>query len=346
VATSDTPEQANPTPTKSVPQYAAEIPQRILRTYSRLWQLETWLRRLVYLELHSFQGDNWSKLVHVSDVPLDMDKRLKHMPTPESDPLSYVEFSELRRIIREHWPLFEPYLPPKKLWEAKLEEVEQIRHRVAHFRIGHEDDLARVIQLLRDIDNGFWRFCTSYNQSHSVLPQSDDPVVQHFLPLDPLPWREVKDNQWARVGSIDQREYFGMTVEAICRLWATWSVPVAGKEGLLYDVVLYVRGAHYLDCGTLLEQTQSLHKHLVYICLDPHATDIRVTIPAILGADRVIQILENFIAISRSCICPGSWPSYKGTVQDLADAWPEYVLGSDNPLSYLAPDMPCSFFSV
>jgi len=33
-------------------------------------------------------------------------------------------------------------------------------------------------------------------------------------------------------------------------------------------------------------------------------------------------------------------------VQRLADRWPEYVLGPKNPLCFLSPDMPCSFFTV
>lgn len=99
------------------------------------------------------------------------------MATPEEDPLSYTQLSGLRQIIRQEWHLFAPYLPPRNKWEAKVEEVEQIRHRVAHFRAGHADDLSRVIQLLRDIAQGLWRFCTSYNDPQPVLPPSDDPVV-------------------------------------------------------------------------------------------------------------------------------------------------------------------------
>jgi hypothetical protein len=87
---------------------------------------------------------------------------------------------------------------PTTIWEAKLEEVSQIRHRVAHFRRGHRDDLQRVLQLMRDLDQGFWRFCTSYNDPTPVLPQSDDPVVSHFLHLDLMPWTQVSDGKWAR----------------------------------------------------------------------------------------------------------------------------------------------------
>ncbi len=325
-----------------------ELPDRVLQTYSRLWQMEIWLRRMVYVELRALLGDDWATKIRgdKAEWPLKEDKRLTHMPTPEEDPLSYVQLSKLRRIVHENWRLFEPFLPPEKIWDAKMDEVAQIRHRVAHFRSGHEDDLQRVVQLLRDVDQGFWRFCTSYNNAKSVLPQSGDPVVAHFLPYDLLPWVEVEKNSWARVGSVDPTAVFGMTVETICRPWTKWAAPVAGMEGILYDVTLHVRGSRYLEFSRLLENTQTLHKHFVHIMLSNHADDIRITIPAILGEKPVIEIVERFVESARSCILPGRWPTYKGTIQKLADSLPEPVLGPANPLTFLSKDQPCSFFGV
>lgn len=323
-----------------------ELPQRILDTYARLWQLETWLRRLVYIELRALAGDGWEAGVRKADGPREADKRLTHMPTPETDPLSYVHFGEVRRLIGDHWRLFAPFLPPRTIWEAKLEEVAQIRHRVAHFRLGHEDDLQRVVQLLRDIDKGFWRFCTSYNDPHSVLPYSEDSVVERFLPLDLLPWQEVREREWARVGFIDPQAAFTVTVEVLLRPWAAWSIPVAGKEGMLYEITIFVRHVRHLEYDRFLKGTQSIHKHLVHICLDSAAKDIRITIPTILGSDRVIEIVDRLVEVARYCIASGEWPSYKGSIQSLADSWPEYVLGPENPLTFLSPDQPCSFFGI
>lgn len=324
------------------------LSERVLDTYARLWQLETWLRRMVYVELRALKGDDWAAGIEKQKVEevQKSDKRLTHMTTPEQDLLSYSQFSQLRQIVRENRQLFDPFLPPKNQWEAKTEEVEHIRHRIAHFRSISEDDPRRVEQLLRDIDQGFWRFCTSYNDIHPVLPQTDDPVVAHFLPLDLLPWAEVQKNQWARVGHIDPGETFGMTVEASCRPWAARAKPVAGKSGLLYDVTLYTRRSRHLDYSRLLPLTRDLHAHFVYVCLDHHATDIRLTIPAVLGADRVIALLERFLELARSCIYPGEWPTYKGTIAQFAASWPEYVLSPENPLTFLSPDQPCSFFGV
>jgi hypothetical protein len=155
----------------------SELPERVLHTYARLWQLETWLRRLVYVELRARFGDGWKSHVGNWENPMGADKRLSHMPTPEDDPLSYTQLSGLCKIISgPHWDMFSAVLPPKSIWEGKLEEIKQIRHRVAHFRLGHEGDLARVLQLLRDLDKGFWTFCTSYNDAIPASPTTIPPT--------------------------------------------------------------------------------------------------------------------------------------------------------------------------
>ena len=322
-----------------------ELPGRILDTYARLWQLETWLRRLVYIELRASDGDNWASKIRGAERSRDADKRLIHMPTSEDDPLSYAQFSELCRVISDEWPLFEPFLPPKTIWEAKLEEVAQARHRVAHFRIGHRDDLQRVLQLLRDMDQGFWCFCTSYNHPHPVIPPSDDPVVEHFFHLDPFPWGSAGDGKWARYGMADPNARFGLTIEILCRPWAPpWSTPIAGNKGLIYDVTVSARQDRRFDYRRFLKITSDLHKHLIHICLGGRlAKDIRITIPAFLGSQKLIEIIQKIADASLySLDSSSSWESD----ERLADQWPEYVLGPENPLSFLTRDMPCSFFGV
>ena len=171
-----------------------DVPEQALRIYARLWQFETWLRHMVYVELRALQGDGWSAGLSAKAYSLEADKRLTHMPTPEMNALSYAQLSQLTKLIGTNWCCFESYLPPRDLWDAKLVEISQIRHRIAHFRVGHVDDLPRLIQFLRDIDRGFWIFCTTYNEAHPVLPASRDAVTQHFLHLDPLPWGEFEPN--------------------------------------------------------------------------------------------------------------------------------------------------------
>jgi hypothetical protein len=47
---SDTHDQGDSRPQSPARVLVPELPQRVLDTYCRLWQLETWLRRLVYVE--------------------------------------------------------------------------------------------------------------------------------------------------------------------------------------------------------------------------------------------------------------------------------------------------------
>ena len=324
----------------------SELQPQLLETYAHLWQFETWLRRLVYVQLRALDGDAWEAKINAGNAkkPKDNDKRMTHMPTPEDDVLSFIQLSELKRVILEHWSLFEAYLPPKSIWDAKLEEVLAIRHRVAHFRLLHRDDLPRVKQFLRDIDPGFWRFCTTYNNARPVLPQSDDPVVEHFLSLDLFAWTEVEDKTWARIGHADPDERFAVTVEVLSMPWVKWTVPIAGQQGFLYDVTIYARGQRHFDYRRLLRSTTAQHQHVAHICLDGGAKPFRFTVPTCLGAAKIIEIIDAFYDAARNNVMPGLDDTEDGPVQALADTLPEYVLGPQNPLTFLTPEMPCAFF--
>jgi hypothetical protein len=320
------------------------VPKRSLATYARLWQFETWLRRMVYVELHALLGDNWNANIPKSSNSLQSDKRLIHMPTPELDALSYAPLSTLRKAIDDNWSLFAPYLPPQNIWQAKLEEVAQIRHRVAHFRVGHEDDLRRVIQFLRDLDQGFWRFCTSYNDAHSPLPPSDDPVIAHFLHLDPFPRTEFGRNKWARVGVAAPDLVIAVSIELLRRPWAKKAAPADGSAGYLYDVHFHARDRRRFDYDDFLKRTNAIHHHLVYFSLSGQDNHVRLTVPAVLGSQRIIQLVQRCLDVAGYEVSRSN--RREGQAQQIADEWPEYVLGPDDPLEFLTPEMRCSFFGA
>ena len=337
---------------------ASRLPSERLSTYARLWQFETWLRTMVYVELRARYGDDWeSRLQEPTEKPHDQDKKLSHMPTRESLPTSYMQLAGLLRTVEIEWILFEPYLPPKQIWEAKLLEVKQIRHRVAHFRLGHQHDGSRVEQLLRDVDQGFWRFCTSYNSDSPILPPTKDPVTKKFLHLDPFLWTEVEPRKWARCGSADPDLLVSVEVNVLCREWLKSPAmdEVADGTGYLYDAKLAARNRQRFDYSRFLKATEHMHSSLCHICLDNSARTLRLTIPAILGATIVIDIYERLIGAAESALCPAVPWTYKEAVGEpgnetwadaFAEQYPEYVLGPSNPLTFLGPDMPCSFFNV
>ena len=94
------------------------LPAGRLDCYVSLWQLELWLRELVYLELKSRYGTDWAKyLVGLRPGPQRADSRLTHMPTRERGPLSYITFDSLLKTISKHGRLFAPYLPVRSVWD-------------------------------------------------------------------------------------------------------------------------------------------------------------------------------------------------------------------------------------
>lgn len=337
-----------------------ELPPDRLTSYARLWQFETWLREMVYVELRSRYGDNWmTRIAGSSARAQSADRRLTYMPTRETYPTNYVTLETLLRTIGSNWYLFKPYLPARSLWRAKIDEVSQIRNRVAHFRRGHTDDLKRIEQLLRDIDAGFWQFCTSYNDSRPVLPPTNDPVIREFLELDPFPWSEIEDNEWARIGIADPNETLAVQIEVLRRQWLNSRVPrrIPGKYGYLYNVMIMVRGNRNFDYANVLRNTRSIHSSLCHICLTSSSDTIRATIPAILGQSRIIELIRKLVQAGRNGLRPGRpMPSFDQLLRysdertramdQFVQQWPEYVLGPSNALTFLAPDMPCSIFGV
>ena len=337
-----------------------EVPQESLMTYARLWQFETWLRTMVYVELRACYGDSWdTRLKSRHSVAYKNDKQLSHMPTREDLPTSYMQLGDLFQTISSEWPLFEPYLPPKKIWDAKLLEVSQIRHRTAHFRHGHDHDLRRVEQVLRDVDDGFWRFCTSYNEDSTMLPQSKDSVMRHFLSFDPFPWSEIAPNQWGRLGFADPELSVSVSFDVLRRHWVQPPTPddIAGKSGYFYCVALHARNHRHFEYTRILSNTKPIHSRLCHICLFSDARTVRVTIPAVIGKDDAIRILERFLDVAQNALRPGLEPltpesllvsaaREKTRWDALAEQWPEYVLGPSDPLAFLCPDMPCSFFGM
>jgi hypothetical protein len=77
------------------------VPKRALSTYARLWQFETWLRRMVYVELRALLGSGWNSDMPRPTKAYESDKRLIHMPTPEMDALSFAQLSMLEKVIEK-----------------------------------------------------------------------------------------------------------------------------------------------------------------------------------------------------------------------------------------------------
>lgn len=328
-----------------------ELPKRVLHTYARLWQLETWLRRMVYVELRAAKGNAWlSELC--GDSHRQRDLSLTHMPTPERDLLSYMQLPSLCKVIEKNWELFGCYLPPKSIWMGKLEEIIQIRHRVAHFRKGHVDDLNRVRQFLRDIDHGAWVFCTSYNNTMPLFPKNKYLVTAHFYDYESGNLRKDDSMHWILFGYQNPSARLDLEIEMSRRPWVTTPYSDADARGYVYHVLVRARRGSLLDYRQLLRGMEDYHDRVIHFCLESYAHTIRLTIPAVSGPEPIIEMVERLVEVASCSRTPEptiAFDTLTGSpkddpVQDLAEDYGEHVLGPRNPLTFLDPDMPCSMF--
>ena len=131
------------------------VPVSALAFYARWWQLETWLRQLVYMELRAKYGLGWLKhLAKTAPTRAAKDEINTYMATPDaSNVLAYLDVADLFGLIAsdEHWPLFEPSLLPRTRWDGAVEELRDLRNRNAHCRRPHADDLNKIEQTLRSV---------------------------------------------------------------------------------------------------------------------------------------------------------------------------------------------------
>ena len=343
---------------------AERLPSERFATYARLWQLETWLRSMVYVELRARDGDAWHQYLKLAGSrALENDRTLSQMPASEQLQTSFMQLSDLVKTISLNWELFRPYLPPQQIWDDRLLEVSQIRNRIAHFRSGHENDLDRVEQLLEEMDKGFWTFCSSYNSDDFFLPPTEDEVLSAFLYLDPFPWTDIGEGKWARVGVADSHQPLSVRIDILRRDWLTSTRPeqIAGEQGYLYSVTILPRGSRRIDHSEFLSFTLPIHSHICHICLDYSPCSVRVTLPAVLGKTALVEIIEGLVQAAQSALRPERVSGHfqpdsrleldpvehrRISVDRLADEWPEYVIGPSNPMTFLCRDMPCSFFGV
>jgi hypothetical protein len=133
--------------------------------YGRWWQLESWLRTLLYVELRAKLGSNWVKaLPKVSEKRRQGEQELRYMATPDAQNLlAYTDASVLFDMTLEHWALFEDTLLSKNVWAGRIEELRAIRNRIGHCRRPHTDDLIRLEQTLRDLNGGAFRAISTFN---------------------------------------------------------------------------------------------------------------------------------------------------------------------------------------
>ena len=362
-----------------MPQVTLDLPSEItpdhLRLFVRLQQLETWLRELVYVETKCNYANTWwdrcAAALHRSKrggIPAakarERDQQHPHMATPENDPLWFISFDSLLTILFDPylWPLFRPCLTTKRLVRAKFDEVKPVRNRIAHTRAIHRDDLRRVENLLRDLDSGFWAFCTSYNNIHPFIAHRQrDPVFRHFVARMGSGYYETAPNEWSYLANRT-----GMTMDMDLSFGVRPYSPgpsthrSAKGRGVFYRARYSVAHTQRsFRTADILTSTEDVHRSLLHIHIDSLHHSLTVTLPSLLATDTIISILERFFDVCQNGISaltvsspdhddnPQRWyEQLTSPTTALAAEWPHYVIPPVNPLTFLDPTNPCSFFGV
>jgi hypothetical protein len=161
------------------------VPSEGLALFARWWQLEAWLRLLVYLELRAAKGGEWSRVLGGrGQSRADQDLENRYMPSADAtNPISYLAAGELFSTIRSEgvWPLVKYALPKLERWNGTVDQLLSVRNRIAHLRRPHPDDLGRVEQALRDLEPGARKALEAFNRQHSVGQEWDDPLANAWV---------------------------------------------------------------------------------------------------------------------------------------------------------------------
>ncbi|WP_437595777.1 hypothetical protein WMF28_24685 [Sorangium sp. So ce590] len=315
------------------------VPRAAIRLFRLSWQLETWLRLLVYVELRSARPD-WEEPIkkRIRDWPpssLENDKRLHHMATPHQAALSYLTFSQLWTVISDadNWPLFAPYLPPKTNTDVRVEEVKTIRNRVAHFREPHPQDEARLELFLRDLEPGLRRFCARYTSPKIPTNPLDDPITQRLA----TSWERIgygielhrPDHGWLYAPEPHRRS---PKMNANLQLMTHDRHERGSLDGVIYCLTMPGLVNKPIDIIRFLNSTERLHKDIIHLIISPDSRQISVTIPAIHGIDFTTELVAAFLDAGMNA----HHAAHKQDLRRARAEWPEYVLWPSHILSVIS----------
>ncbi|MEQ0560851.1 Swt1 family HEPN domain-containing protein [Amycolatopsis sp. NEAU-NG30] len=257
------------------------MPWRSLALYGRWWQLETWLRDLVYVELRARHGAKWADLVKTAIGRQSQDAAFSHMAGVDNEnPLAYLDYSQILEVVDGSWELFSYALLEKRSWVGRQEELKRIRHRIGHVRRPHNDDLNRIEQTLRDLELGAFRSCASYNRQSVPDPDDNNPVVKGWIRGDHVDADRL-------IGHAEQQYDTRFSLRVSQRPWGEWKGSLDDSTGLLWHATFYVRGRGGIDPRKLWAEVGSIRHLIVHLLVDPSEASFTFS-----GADDAAEVAD------------------------------------------------------
>ncbi|WP_330355382.1 Swt1 family HEPN domain-containing protein [Streptomyces chartreusis] len=256
------------------------MPERSLALYARWWQLEAWLRELIYVELRSLYGAMWIEKLRAASGRQTQDAAYRHMSTADSEnPLAYLDYSQLMPVIENHWDQLHYALLERKSWDGRQEELKRVRHRIGHIRKSHPDDLGRIEQTLRDLEEGAFIACASYNRRTTPRKdKSSDAVTTGWIAGEHATARRLVRHAEVQYG-------IGLQVDVSRRPWADWPDDFDGAKGILWHAAFYLR-ERTVDLHAIWNELRGIHPLLVHVlATDPH--QVQFTFSSVDDSDAI-----------------------------------------------------------
>ncbi len=255
------------------------MPAAASALYSRWWQLETWLRSLVYLELRCAKGSAWADVLSATSSAdrQQKDEEYRHMRTPDAqDQLAYLDAGPLLQLTHDQWPLFHLYLPTQKIWAGRIEELKAIRNRIGHCRRPHGDDLDRLEQTLRDLEGGAFLATSSFNDQSRPKQEWSDVLVRDWV---------HGEHSDARLVEHAHRQYdttFRLSLSR--RPWADSLPPnevrLGHRPGYVWHACWYFRGGRSFNLAKFWRDLE-LDKGLIMLVCADSASSLQVSFSAL-----------------------------------------------------------------
>lgn len=272
--------------------------------YGRWWQLETWLRSLIYVELRAAFGSSWAnKLPEVSEKRQDKEQTIRHMATPDAQArLAYTDVSTLFSIIDKDWELFEASLITKNSWMGRVEELSHVRNRIGHCRRPHTDDLVRLEQMLRDLEGGAFHALSAFNRQRPLEVDRNEPLVKSWVNGE----HEVASRLLEHA---DCQYETSFTIRWSCRPWAEKlpaKASISGTKGYLWHAQWCFRGDRFPDLRAFWNDDflQDNRESILFVCASG-SFFLEVSFSALEGPDVVADAIGGCFDAALRCLRVG-----------------------------------------
>lgn len=219
------------------------VPKDATAIHARWWQLETYLRELLYVELHARYGPYWEAqlpeeqqtiLNGQADRYQSNDQQLSYMHTPDATArLTYLDVGGILALLEGNWNLVSHgLLDDIEIWKARMRELNKVRRRIAHCRRPHGRDLERVENTLRDIDAPAHAAIATFNKPIFLrTSERDDPVLHA--------WVDGEHDDASLIDHCQTNYDIRFQLRATRRPWADPvgdDAPISGQPGYLWEV--------------------------------------------------------------------------------------------------------------